>query len=352
MSEVVSAILRGEPPEDIAKRRLDILLSYDLFKLSFNIERQLNVIDTTRANRSTLITTAKIMLRKGFKEHWIAKILFVNDFLGQLTYVDTHSDFLNSLMNRIASATRIDYTSVLASPLAYSILFNLNPFTLTQMVIAVDGTTGVGKTSLVYSSVKAVLHALGLSERDANELFLAMYVQRMEDFIELMKLVESRDLRLPVIVYDDVAVTASAYLWFSSSRKKLIEFAKLLTISRERIANLLLVGPYSAIFKGLRRLVHMVFTPTTRYERLPNGKRVVVSLWYVYMQSRTVDLTGTVTPYPLKVDDTVYTLINGVKEKVRQETIERVSKVVEEEQKEREEEGMPEEVAENVNQKP
>ncbi|MCI4437760.1 MAG: hypothetical protein JHC33_13220 [Ignisphaera sp.] len=352
MSEIISALLRGESPEDIAKRRLDILLSHDLFGLGFNAEKQLNVIDTTRANRMTLVSTAKMLLRRGFKEHWIAKILFVNDFLGPLSYVEPHSEFLSNLTKRIASATAIDYSSVLASPMAYSILFNLNPFTLTQMVIAVDGTTGVGKTSLVYSSVKAVLHALGLSERDANELFLAMYVQRMDDFIELMKLVESRDLRLPVIVYDDVAVTASAYLWFSSSRKKLIEFAKLLTISRERIANLLLVGPYSAIFKGLRRLAHMVFSPTTRYERLPNGKRVVVSLWYVYMQSRTVDLTGTVAPYPLKVDDTVYTLINKVKEKVRQETIENVSKTVEEEQKEQEEEGVPEEVAENVNQEP
>jgi len=329
MSEVIFAILRDEDSEDIAKRRLDILLSCDLFGLAFNAEKRFDVVDTRRTNRMGLITTLKVMLKRGYKEHWIAKILFVNDFLGYAP--DAHPFHFNSIAKRIASATSIDYSSVLASPLAYSILFNLNPFTLTQMIIAVDGVSGVGKTSLVYSSVKAVLRMLGLSEKDVQELFLAMYVQRMEDLVELMKLVESRDLRLPIIVYDDAAVTASAYMWFSGSRKKLVEFAKMLTISRERIANLLLVGPYSSIFKGLRRLVHMIFSPVTHYDRLPNGRRLVTSLWYVTMQDRTVDMTGTVTPHPLKVDDYVYTLVNKVKEKVRRDVVEKVGKIVKEE---------------------
>ncbi len=35
MSEIILAIVRGEDAEAIAKRRLDILLSYDLFGISF-----------------------------------------------------------------------------------------------------------------------------------------------------------------------------------------------------------------------------------------------------------------------------------------------------------------------------
>jgi hypothetical protein len=202
------------------------------------------------------------------------------------------------------------------------------------MIVAVGGVTGIGKTSLVYNSVKAVLRMLGLSEKESQELFLAMYVQRMEDLVALLKLIESRNLRLPLIVFDDAAVAVSAYMWFSESRKKLIEFSRALTISRERVANLIITGPFSAIFKGLRRLVHTVFTPVTHYDRLPGGRRLITSLWYVTMQDKLVDMTGTVTPHPLKVDDSVYTLINQVKEKVREEVIEKIGRVVEEESEE------------------
>jgi hypothetical protein len=332
MSEIVLAIIRDEDAEAIAKRRLDILLSYDLFGIAFNYEKHLDVVDTRRSNRSWLIGSAKVLLKRGIKEHWIARILFVNDFLAFAPNpVASPTELFDTVMKRIVSATSIDYASVLASPLAYSILFNLSSFALTQMIVAVGGVAGVGKTSLVYSSVKAVLRMLGLSEKEAQELFLAMYVQRMEDLVALLKLVEGRSLRLPLIVFDDAAVAVSAYMWFSESRKKLIEFSRALTISRERVANLIITGPFSAIFKGLRRLVHMVFTPVAHYDRLPGGRRLITSLWYVTMQDRLVDMTGTVTPHPLKVDDSVYALINQVKEKVREEVIEKIGEVAGEE---------------------
>jgi hypothetical protein len=347
MSEVMYAVLRNENEEDVAKRRLEILLSYDLFSLVFNSENQLDVVDTRRRSRTEIIVSTKALMKRGLKEHWVARILFAYDFLGYAPNIGSEyvSRLSENLMKRIVSANSVDYSSVLASPLAYSILFNLNPFTLTQMIIAVSGATGVGKTSLVYSSVKAVLGMLGLNEKEIQELFLAMYVQRMEDLIELMKLVENKNLRLPIVVYDDAAVSVSAYLWFSESRKKLIEISRALTISRERVANLVITGPFSAVFKGLRRLVHMTFDPVTHYDRLPGGKRLVTSLWYVYMQDRLVDMTGTVTPHPLKVDDAVYVLINKVKEKIREEVIEKASKAV----KKSEELG---DVSGNVEQKP
>jgi len=335
MSEVVFAILRDEDVEDVAKRRLEILLSYDLFGIAFNREKQLDAVDARRRWRRSVITSVKMLMKRGVREYLVARILFAYDFLDVVSPSTRDiGEIYTAIMNRILSATSIDYASILASPLAYSLLFNLSPFTLTQMVVAVDGVAGVGKTSLVYSSVKAVLRMLGLSEKDIQELFLAMYIQRMEDLATLMKLVENKDLRLPIMVFDDAAVAVSAYLWFSESRKKLVELARALTISRERVANLVVVGPYSAIFKGLRRLIHMIFTPTTYYDRLPGGKRLVTSLWYVVMQDRTVDMTGTVTPHPLKVDDYVYTLINQVKKKVREEVIEKVGELVKEEKPE------------------
>jgi hypothetical protein len=268
----------------------------------------------------------KMMVRESVKEHIVAKVLFVYDFLGRsLPKLNRRYIGLlhEQLLKWITSANSIDHSTAILTPLSYSILYNLDPFTLTQMVIAVDGLSGVGKTSLVYNSIKTVLLALGLSDKEAQELFLAMYLQRMDDFVTLMKIVKEKNVRLPIIVFDDAAATASAYMWFTEARKKMIEFARAMTITREKIANLVLVGPYSSIFKGLRRLAHMVFEPSTHYDLLPGGRRLVTSLWYVYMQNRVIDLAGTITPHPMKVDDTVYTLITEVKKKVWEEIAER-----------------------------
>ncbi len=326
MSEIALAVLRNESVEDVARRRLDILSGYDLFGIMFNEERKLEVIDAKRRQRDIFITSLKMLKRRGLREGFIAKALFAYDFLDWAPHLTSpYLEYVGRMiMEKILSASGVSYTSILASPLAYSILFNLSPLTVTQMVVAVDGVAGVGKTSLVYSSVKAVLLALGLGEREAQELFLATYIQRLEELAELMKLAENKNARLPIVVFDDAATSASAYLWFSQSRNKLIEFAKLLTIARERIANLVIVGPYSAIFKGIRRLAHMVFQPFTRYQRVPGGGRLVITLWNVVMQDRLVDMTGTVTPRPLKVDDSVYVLISEVKKRVREEVAEKL----------------------------
>jgi hypothetical protein len=343
MSEIAIALLRNAPVEDIAKRRLDILSACDLFGIMINEERKLEVIDSKRRQRGTFIASLKILRRHGIREDFIAKALFAYDFLDWTPFLPSNNpDYVSGvIMGRILSARGVSYSSILATPLAYSILFNLSPLTLTQMVVAVDGVAGVGKTSLVYSSVKAVLLALGLSEKEAQELFLATYIQRLEELAELVKLAESRNIRLPIIVFDDAATSASAYLWFSQSRNKLIELAKLLTIARERIANLVIVGPYSAIFKGIRRLVHMVFQPVTRYERVPGGRRLVVTLWNVAMQDRLVDMMGTVTPHPLKVDDSVYVLISEVKKRIREEVAEKLGAQAESGEKEGADGGEP-----------
>jgi hypothetical protein len=326
MSEVVFALLRGEDVESIAKRRLDILLSHDLFVIANSERRKIDIVEVRRRARMPFVIQLKMFVRGGVKEHIVAKILFVYDFLGR-SLQKLNRQYIGSLYEQllkwITSANGIDYSTAILTPLSYSILYNLDPFTLTQMVIAVDGLAGVGKTSLVYNSIKAVLLALGLSEKEAQELFLAMYLQRMDDFVVLMKIAREKNVRLPIIVFDDAAATASAYLWFTESRKKMIEFARAMTITREKVANLVLVGPYSSIFKGLRRLAHMVFEPSTHYDLLSGGRRLVTSLWYVYMQNRIIDLTGTITPHPMKVDDTVYTLITEVKKKIWEEITER-----------------------------
>jgi len=332
MSEVISALLRGEDAESIAKRRLDILLSYDLLGVAYSERRKIDIVEARRRVRMPFVIQMRMMVREGVKEHIVAKALFVHDFLGRSPPILNRRNiglYHEQLLKWITSANSIDYSAAILTPLSYSILYNLDPFTLTQMVIAVDGLTGVGKTSLVYNSIKAVLLALGLSDREAQELFLAMYLQRMDDFVALMRMAKERNVRLPVIVFDDVAATASAYLWFTEARGKLIEFARALTITRERIANLVLVGPYSSIFKGLRRLAHMVFEPSTHYDMLPGGRRLVTSLWYVYMQSRVIDLTGTVTPHPMKVDDSVYMLITEVKKRVWEEIVEKAGRAEE-----------------------
>jgi len=353
MSEIVFAILRGEDIKSIALRRIGVLTSYnnDLFRRVSEIRDQIDVVRQRREYRDSIVGMLKSWLRHGVKERLVARHLFAYDFLSLPL---SHSPLSHShirvewqeyesrdLLKRILSATSISYSSALASPLAFALVYNLSPFTLSQMIIAVDGLAGVGKTSLVYNSVKSVLLALGFSEKEVQELFLAMYVQRVDEFIEMMRVLKDsevyRKVRIPILVFDDAAVTASAYMWFTESRRKMIEFARALTIAREKIANLLIIGPYSATFKGIRRLAHMVFEPSTHYDLLPKGVQLVTSLWYVSMRDKVVDLTATITPHPMKVDDTVYSLITAVKKKLWEEVVEKAGAIVESEQKGEEE---------------
>jgi hypothetical protein len=348
MSEIVFAVLRGEDMKSIALRRIGVLTSYnnDLFRRVTENRDQIDVIRQRREYRDNIVAMLRSWLRHGVKERLVARYLFAYDFLSlPLSYSQVRVEWQEytsrDLLRRILSATSINYSSALASPLAFALMYNLSPFTLSQMIIAVDGLAGVGKTSLVYNSVKSVLLALGFSEKEVQELFLAMYVQRVDEFIEMMRVLKDsevyRKVRIPILVFDDAAVTASAYMWFTESRRKMIEFARALTIAREKIANLLIIGPYSATFKGIRRLAHMVFEPSTYYDLLPKGVQLVTSLWYVSMRDKVVDLTATITPHPMKVDDTVYSLITAVKKKLWEEVVEKAGATVESEQKGEEE---------------
>ena len=341
MSEVIFSILRGEDAQEIALRRLGVLASYDhdLFKRVVEHSRQIDAIREIRMNRQPVISLFRYWLRRGVRERIVAKALFLYDFLGMQPHFNRSKPELQEAVNeeytrRIVSAAGVNYSSAVVSPLAFTLLYNLDPLTLTQMIIAVDGLAGVGKTSLVYNSIKALLLALGFSEKEAQEMFLAMYIQRVEEFIALLGILKEseayRRVRLPILVFDDAAATASAYMWFTESRRKMIEFARALTIARERVANIVMIGPYSAIFKGLRRLAHIVFEPSTYYDILPMGRRLIITLWRVNMQDKEVDLTATVTPHPMKVDDTVYSLITAVKKKIWEEITEKAVAVAEE----------------------
>jgi hypothetical protein len=340
MSEIVFATLRSEHVHDVALRRLKWLAPYDedLFKRVAKLDRQVDAIREMRMARQPVVSLFRKWLRYGVRERIVAKALFLYDFLGEQPHLSPKPELQGAVneeyTRRIVSATGINYSSALVTPLAFTLLYNLDPLTPTQMIIAVDGLAGVGKTSLVYNSIKALLLALGFSEKEAQELFLAMYIQRVEEFIALLGILKEseayRRVRLPILVFDDAAATASAYMWFTESRRKMIEFARALTIARERVANIVMIGPYSAIFKGLRRLAHIVFEPSTYYDILPMGRRLIVTLWRVNMQGKEVDLTATVTPHPMKVDDTVYSLITAVKKKIWEEITEKAATTVEE----------------------
>lgn len=342
MSEIAFAVLRGEDMKSIVLRRVAMLASYnnDLFRRVVENKDQIELIRQRREHREGVIAMLKLWLKRGVKERVVAKALFVYDFLSLPLSHSMRNEWQEAtsreLMKHILSATGINYSSALASPLAFALIYNLSPLTLSQMIIAVDGLSGVGKTSLVYNSVKSVLLALGFNEKEAQELFLAMYIQRVDEFIELMRFLKDsefyRKVRMPILVFDDAAVTASAYMWFTESRRKMIEFARALTIAREKIANLIIIGPYSATFKGIRRLAHIVFEPSTHYDLLPKGVQLVTSLWYVSMRDKVVDLTATITPHPMKVDDTVYSLITAVKKKLWEEVVEKAGEAIEGEQ--------------------
>jgi len=350
MSEIVFALLRGEDLKSIAIRRIAMLTSYnnDLFRRVAENRDQIELIRQRREHRDGVVSMLKSWLRHGVKERVVARYIFMYDFLSlplTYSYIKIRSEWQETigrdLMKHILSANSINYSSAVASPLAFALIYNLLPFTLSQMIIAVDGLTGVGKTSLVYNSIKSMLLALGFSEKEAQELFLAMYVQHIDEFIEMMKVLKDSELyrkvRIPILVFDDAAVTASAYMWFTESRRKMIEFTRALTIAREKIANLMIIGPYTATFKGVRRLAHMVFEPSTHYDLLPKGMQLVTSLWYVSMRDKVVDLTATITPQPMKVDDFVYSLITAVKKKLWEEVVEEAGTAVESKQEGEEE---------------
>jgi hypothetical protein len=323
MSKALKLLLEGAAFEDVARERFEVIDFYAgrIYDLSTH------VIDALRARciaRSRSVSILLTLFKQGLRGALVAKLAFLNDFadypvsmfLSPLVSLEGSKEVVRSVEESVTRAVEeveeIDYAAAAASPLAWLTLFSLG--SMIQTVTAIDGLAGVGKTTLVYNSMKAVLYSMGLSPREAEELFLASYVQMKEDLMELLRIACERGRRIPVIVYDDAAVTLSSYAWFSGEeRKYLMKLARLLTISRERVSNLILVGPYTGIFRGVRMKAHVVFEPEVFYSVVPGGRRRIVTLWKVKRGDRVSDLTGTVTPHPMKVDDRVYSMITAVK---------------------------------------
>jgi hypothetical protein len=321
VSEVVNAILKGSDPEDVAKLRLEVIESYDLYgRDSAELDE---VVVRERSSHMATFKLAKVYMR-----WWgglpVALFMFANDFLGRYITSIRRSRLVAKVVKAVREAKYIDQKVALGSPLVFSILFTISPDTVTQMVHAISGLTGVGKTTLVYNSVKIALQALGLSEGGAKELFLASYIQLLEEFIAFLKLLDKRNTRAPIVVLDDVAATLSAYIWFTKKRSRAIQLARFLTVSRERISSLIVVGPYRMIFRGMRRVAHFIYDPETWYLPLPD-KNYTVTLWHIISggdaNRRVVDMTATVAPHPMKVDDDVYQVITHTKGRILKEIV-------------------------------
>jgi hypothetical protein len=321
VSEVVNAILKGSDPEDVAKLRLEVIESYDLYRRgSAELDE---IVIRERGNHMDAVDLAKVYMR------WWGGLpatlfMFANDFLGRCITNIRRSRLVAKIVKAIREAKYIDQKAALGSPLVFSILYTISPNAVTQMIHAISGLTGVGKTTLVYNSVKIALQALGLSEGGAKELFLASYIQLLEEFAAFLKLLDKKNTRAPIVVLDDAAATLSAYIWFTKKRSRAIQLAKFLTVARERISSLIVVGPYRMIFRGVRRIVHFIYEPETWYLSLPDGN-YTVALWHVISggdaSRRVVDMTATVAPHPMRVDDDVYQVITYIKGRIWREVV-------------------------------
>jgi hypothetical protein len=321
VSEVVDAVMKGSDPEDVAKLRLEVIESYDLYRRgSAELDE---IVIRERNSHMNAVELAKTYMR-----WWgglpAALFIFVNDFLGRFITNIRRSRLVAKTLKAVREAKYIDHRAALGTPLVFSILYTITPDPAIQMIHVVSGLTGVGKTTFVYNSVKIALQALGLNEKDVKEVFLASYIQLLEEFAALLKILNKKNTRTPIVVVDDVAATLSAYIWFTEKRSRAIQLSKFLTISRERISSLILVGPYGMIFKGVRRLAHFIYEPETWYLPLPD-RDYIVTLWSVTSggeeRGKVVDITATVTPHPMKVDDDVYQAITCIKGRIWREIV-------------------------------
>ena len=330
MSEVVKAVLQNEDPERIAKIRLEVMASHDLWSYARGLPGEelervrrarlkvvYDLLDTLRRFRAlNVFYVAKLLMRCD----WSEGIGFLNTVLNALESVRS-SEFLQSVASDRAqraestAVKRISYTYAIYTPIAWSMLAALRSRTA-QSIISVSGSTGVGKTTLIYNSFKAVMLYLGLPTRQLKELFYAMYIQRVEEFVELLKLASKTETKIPVVVFDDVALTAHAYDWWAapSRRKWLMELAKVLTISREMIGCFVVSSP-GKVFAGLRGLSHLTVEARSKQELVDGDSSIrVVTFWSAWVPGprNAVDATGTLIP-PLAVDDDVYSNITAVK---------------------------------------
>jgi len=281
----------------------------------------------------TLVST--MVKHRVFNVPYLAKLLTRVDWLDGVSYlyhvVEEKAEWLRSLdlLQSLAYIPNrsVNYNVALFSPLAWHMFIAFRS-PLVQNIITIEGATGAGKTTLVYSSLKAVLINLGFGLSDVWEIFEASYVQRSEELSLLLLEVSKRGLRIPLIIFDDVALTAHAYEWWSSARRDyLIKLSKALTVSREHIDCLILVGPQKKIFAGLRGISHLVFTARSKKEAVHSEPFVrTATLWFVKAGGHTIDWTGTTTP-PLMVDNSVYEKITAVKNVLWKQAVEELTEM-------------------------
>ena len=288
----------------------------------------------TRVKYVYTLVSAMVKYRV-FNIPYLAKLLTRVDWLDGIAYlhhiVEEKMDSLRSLESlqdfTYIPNVSVNYNVALFSPLAWHMFIAFRS-PLVQNIIAIEGATGAGKTTLVYSSLKAVLINLGFGLSDVWEIFEASYVQRSEELSLLLLEVSKRGIRVPLIIFDDVALTAHAYEWWSSARRDyLIKLSKALTVSREHIDCLILIGPQKKIFAGLRGISHLVFTARSKKEAVHSEPFVrTVTLWFVKAGGHTIDWTGTTTP-PLMVDNSVYEKITAVKNVLWKQAVEELTEM-------------------------
>jgi len=327
VSEVVNAVLSGSDPEDVAKLRLEIIESYDLYR---RVSAELDEILFRERERHKVALMTSEMYMRWWGGLPATLFIFADDFLGRNITSIKKAKLMAKVIKSIRETKYLDQKAALGSPLVFSILYTISSDAVTQMINVVSGLTGIGKTTLVYNSVKMALQALGLSEKDAKELFLASYIQLLEDFATFLRILCKKGVRAPIVVLDDAAATLSVYMWFTKKRGRAMQLSRLLTVAREMVSSLILVGPYRMIFKGVRRIAHFIYDPETWYLALPD-RNYIVTLWRVTSggdagRGRVVDMTATVAPHPMRVDDDVYQVVTQIKGRIWREIVGEASK--------------------------
>jgi len=304
------------------------------------VRRPLTELQKVRDTRVKYISVVVDLLSRYrmFNPIYLAKLLTRVDWIDGLEHIGRvfEEDHIVNDVNKLSALSRlpmhssVNYSSALFSPLAWHIFVAFrSPFV--QNIITVEGLAGTGKTTFVYNSLKAVLLNIGFSQRDIYEIFTASYIQRSEELATLLVESSRKGVRIPIIIFDDVALTAHAYEWWTRRRDWLTKLSKALTISRENIDCIVFIGPQKKIFSGLRGISHLTFSALSKKEVVADKPYIrTVTLWTVKMELSTVDWTGTAVP-PLFVDNEVYRKISAVKQMLWREAVEELEKIGEEE---------------------
>ncbi|PNV80451.1 MAG: hypothetical protein C0179_05570, partial [Fervidicoccus sp.] len=326
--------IRGTPHEEVLRRYLYATLDTDS---GFTKETIIEVLN----NLPSKYVPAKYYVQKPrLFQPFSKKLFFSYVFVGELIFL---------VLNRLTASYGIKNVAKLLDK--YRKPYGEIPSYLTSMLldillryreghgklVSVESFIGAGKTTYTFFSIANALKILlrDYSDREIEKMTEKLFVGDIESFIQLVDEALAKDVKIPVLVIDDVSVWLHPYwMWTTGEEKKI--FRKLrdqFIAARRAFGSLILVANNPKdIASFVRRLIEeRVVGETSKTHTL-----ATTTLFYHETKSENTPIDVFIYPL-LKLPDSYFQKDQKRKEEIlrkRQEEIKEIAKEEKEEEQE------------------